>query len=185
MPLQKLKLRPGINAQRTLLLNEGGWSSCNLIRFREGMPELMGGWVPFLNAAVQGVCRSLHAWTSLAGQQIAGVGTHLRLYIIEGGVAFDITPIVQTTTPTSPFTTIAGSSIVAVSDPALATLLSIGSFIEISGSAAVGGLTLAGEYVVQSVSSGTTYTIQAAANAASSATGGGTRSRQRRRSWTV
>jgi hypothetical protein len=38
----------------------------------------------------------------------------------------------------------------------------------------VGGLTINGDYVVQSVPTGTTYTITAASNASSSATGGGT-----------
>jgi hypothetical protein len=174
VPIQKLILKPGINVQRTPLLQEGGWSSANLIRFREGLPEVYGGWVPFVQTPVQGVCRGVHAWTTLAGINSLGAGTNLRLYLMQGGAAYDITPIVQTTMPTDPFTTVAGSRTVTVLDPTLAIVPTVGSFVEVSGATAVGGVTLSGEYTVQNVLSSTSYTLTGGIAAASSATGGGT-----------
>lgn len=174
MGMQKLSLRAGLNTQRTALLNEGGWSLGNLIRFREGMPEVYGGWTTFMQTVVQGVCRGLHAWTTLSGMVTAAAGTHLRLYLIQGSTPFDITPIVQTTTPTSPFTTAAGSQVVTVSDSSLTVIPVVGSFVEISAASAVGGLTLAGEYTVASIINSTSYTCTAASAATSTATGGGT-----------
>ena len=50
----------------------------------------------------------------------------------------------------------------------------MGDFVTFSGASAVGGLTISGNYQVQSVPSSTTYTITAASAATSSATGGGT-----------
>jgi hypothetical protein len=174
MPFQKLVFRPGINTQRTPTLNEGGWSSSNLIRFKEGLPETKGGWVMFLQSALQGIIRMMHAWDTLSGTATLGVGTNLRLYVAQGGTAYDVTPIAQTTTPTNPFTTVNGQTTVTVDDSALTVVLTPGSFVEISGASAVGGITLAGEYPVVAVNSSTEYTITAATPATSGATGGGT-----------
>jgi hypothetical protein len=44
MPLSKLKFRPGINRDRTDLASMGGWYDGNLVRFRDGNPEKLGGW---------------------------------------------------------------------------------------------------------------------------------------------
>ena len=174
MATKKITLRPGINLQRTPLLNEGGWSSMNLMRFREGIAEVLGGWVRFMTTQLQGLCRGLLAWSTLAGVACLAAGTHLRLYLIQLGTTYDITPILQTTTPTNPFTTTALSNSVLVSDPGLTVALTVGSFIEVSGGSAVGGLTLSGEYAVQSTPTTTSYTINAASAASSGATGGGT-----------
>jgi len=172
--MKKVILRPGMNVQKSPLLNEGGWSSMNLVRFREGLAEVYGGWVSFISTLLQGVCRGLTAWTTLLAVPILAAGTHLRLYLISLGSVFDITPIVQTTTPTGPFTTQSGSKTVTVSDPGLTVAVSVNSFIEVTGGSAVGGLTLSGEYQVASLISTTSYTITAASTAGSNATGGGT-----------
>lgn len=123
---------------------------------------------------MQGVCRGIHAWTTLSGTKSLGAGTHQRLYIIQNGLAYDVTPIVQMTTPSNPFTTTLGSSTVTVLDAALTVVPTIGDFVEISGTTEVGGLTLSGEYTVSSSISSTSYTLTANSNATSSATGGGT-----------
>jgi hypothetical protein len=172
--MEKLLLRPGLNSQRTPLLNTGGWSFSNLIRFREGLPETYGGWVAFLTSGattLQGVPRGCHGWATLAGIASMGVGTYERLYVIQYGQSYDITPIAQTTTPTNPFT-ISGTT-VTVSDPGLTVLPAVGDFVEISGATAVGGVTLSGEYTIQTVISSTSYTITAASSG-SGGPGGGT-----------
>jgi hypothetical protein len=174
MPIKKLLLQPGINTQKTFLLNEGGWSVANLIRFREGLPEVYGGWQPFSTIDVQGVCRGMHAWSTLAGIATLGAGTNQRLYVFQGNTPYDVTPVATTTTPTNPFTTTLHSATVTVLDSGQTIAPMVGEFVEISGGTAVGGLTLTGEYVVVTVISSTSYTITAAAAATSAATGGGT-----------
>lgn len=175
MPFQKLAFSPGVNEQRTATLNKGGWSASNLIRFREGLPEVKGGWVAFLLAPLQGAVRAVHAWATLAGIATLGAGTSQRLYICQGGDGFDVTPIVATNHPTNPFVTMLGSSVVTINDGSAPSGLSPGSFIEISAASAVAGLTLAGEYTVVAINSPGQYTISVAPLTANAgATGGGT-----------
>jgi len=44
MPLQALKLVPGLNREGTNYSNSGGWYDGDKIRFRSGNPEKIGGW---------------------------------------------------------------------------------------------------------------------------------------------
>ncbi|HEX3587802.1 MAG TPA: hypothetical protein VH024_17515 [Candidatus Angelobacter sp.] len=175
MPFRKLTLRPGVNVQRTQTLNQGGWSFSNLIRFKEGLPETVGGWTAFLQSALQGAIRALHAWATLASTASLGIGTNLRLYVVQGDQSYDITPIVAQTTPSSPITTISGQSIVTITDPSIAGLgLTVGSFVEWVGGSPINAVSLSGEYTVLSVPTSGTYTIDSGIIASGSGVGGGT-----------
>ena len=44
MPLSKIQFQPGVNRETTSYANENGWFNSDLIRFRKGRPEKMGGW---------------------------------------------------------------------------------------------------------------------------------------------
>ena len=44
MPLQNLKLAPGIVKDDTVYSSEGGWVDSDKIRFWNGKPEKLGGW---------------------------------------------------------------------------------------------------------------------------------------------
>lgn len=171
MPLQKIQLQPGVNREVTSYAGEGRWHACDKIRFRQGFPEKLGGWKRISSNTYLGICRSLHNWVTLGGQNLLGVGTNLKFYVAQGGAYYDITPIRATETLTDPFTTTSGSPIVEVSDAAGGYI--DGDFVTFSGATAVGGLTLNGEYQL-TYNTGTTYTIDAGTPASSSATGGGT-----------
>ena len=97
MALQKLQFRPGIVRDITDYTNEGGWRDGDKIRFRLGFPETIGGWTQYTNTTMLGICRDLHAWTSLAGTRFVAAGTNLKLYVLDGNSPVDITPIRQTT----------------------------------------------------------------------------------------
>ena len=107
MPLQKLQFRPGVNREGTTLANEGGWFECDKVRFRSGYPEKIGGWAAITYTTFLGTCRSLWNWVTLKGYNLLGVGTHLKFYVENGGVFYDITPIAATTNPmaNNPFAT--------------------------------------------------------------------------------
>ena len=75
MPLQKVDLRPGINREGTRYSKEGGWYDGDKIRFRQGSPEKIGGWTRISTSTFLGVCRALHNWVTLGGQNLIGVGT--------------------------------------------------------------------------------------------------------------
>ena len=95
MPLQKIQLRPGLNREGTDYSNEGGYYDGDKIRFRSGFPEKIGGWVRLSTANFWGVARSLWNWATLNGSNLLGIGTNLKYYIENGGVYYDITPIVN------------------------------------------------------------------------------------------
>jgi hypothetical protein len=172
MPLKKLLLKSGFNRENTRYTSEGGWYECDKIRFRQGTPEKIGGWQRISATTYLGVCRSLWNWITLGSQNLIGVGTNLKFYIENGGAYNDITPIRATVTLTNPFETTSGSPIVTVTDANGG--FGDGDFVTFSGASAVGGLTLDGEYQLVTTTTANEYTIEATANASSSATGGGT-----------
>ena len=92
MPIQKVSFRPGINRQVTATQNEGGWEDGNLVRFRDGAPQPIGGWVRLIQAAFPGVCRAIRTWATLDGTRVAALGTSAVLYLFRGGAYVDVTP---------------------------------------------------------------------------------------------
>jgi len=119
MPLQKLVLKSGVNRENTRYTNEGGWYESDKVRFRQGTPEKIGGWVQYSTNTFTGVCRALWDWVTLNNTNLLGVGTNLKYYVNRGGTFYDITPIRSTVTLTNPFSVAsAGTSTVNVFDVA-------------------------------------------------------------------
>ena len=129
MPLQKLRLQPGVNRESTSSSNEGTWFEMDKVRFRSGFPEKIGGWTKDSGTAEAGlqppagsywgVARSLWNWVTLAGFNLMGIGTNLKYYIQQtaGGDFYDITPIrLESTVATNAFTTVNGSTTVVIND---------------------------------------------------------------------
>jgi len=171
MPLKKLQLKPGVNREGTRYSTEGGWFSCDKIRFRSGQPEKIGGWQQVINNQFLGVCRSLWAWSALDGIRYVGLGTNLKYYIaLAGGGAYnDVTPLRETTAAgavTFSAVTIAPfSSTITITDNAHGCIT--GDFVTFSGVNSPGGLggniteaVLEQNYQV-TVTGINTYTIQA------------------------
>lgn len=90
--LKKLSFQPGINREGTNYSAEGGWYDSDMVRFRKGRPEKIGGWIERSATTLFGVCRSLHNWLSLAKFNYLGIGTNAKVYVESGGSVFDITP---------------------------------------------------------------------------------------------
>jgi len=174
LAIQSIKLKPGINREGTRYTTEGGYYDGDKIRFRQGTPEKIGGWTQISTSTFLGVCRSLHNWVTLGGQNLIGVGTHLKFYIENIGTYFDVSPLRATVSLSNPFTTVSGSAVVTVTDANGG--YQDGDYVTFSNASAVGGLTIDGEFVVSLSVTTTagTFTITAASNASSSATGGGT-----------
>jgi hypothetical protein len=177
VPLQKLQFRPGVNRESTSLANEGGWFDCDKVRFRSGYPEKIGGWAALSYNTFQGVCRSLFNWITLRGNNLLGVGTNLKFYVEDGGAYYDITPIRLSTTNTTTFAAVDGSTTITVTDTG-ASQLQVGDFVTFSGAVSLGGnitaTILNSEFQIQNVLSGTQYTIisSVAANASDTGDGG-------------
>lgn len=137
MALQKIQLRPGVVRDQTAYTNEGGWRSSNLVRFRLGYPETIGGWQKTSTYTFQGSCRSLHNWVSLDDHDYMAVGTNLRYYIEWGGFYYNVTPIRRTVTLSNPFTATDGSAILVVDDVNHGAEQN--DFVTFSGAVSLGG----------------------------------------------
>ena len=97
MALQTLEFQPGVNKESTDYSAKGGWVDANLVRFRKGRVEKVGGWLKLGSNTYLGTGRALHSWISLGGTRFLGVGTTFKYYIEEGFAYNDVTPIRSTT----------------------------------------------------------------------------------------
>ena len=176
MPLTRVQFKPGVNRESTSFANEQGWFDSDLIRFRKGHPEKLGGWVKISANTLTGTTRSLHAWITLGALKLMGVGTNVKFYIEQGTQYNDITPVRATATlGTNPITTVNTSGEVTVT--AVGHGAAEGDYVTFSGATAVGGLTTADlnkEHIITQVVSGNSYKLDTGGTATSSASGGGT-----------
>lgn len=175
MPLKKLTLKAGCNQENTRYTNENGWWSGDKIRFRQGTPEKIGGWVRSSVNTFLGICSSLWNWVTLGGANLIGVGTNLKFYISLGGAYYDVTPIRETVTLTGPFVATNGSTTITVTDTAHGCVTN--DFVTFSGATGLGGAITAtvlnAEYQVTVLNANSyTITTPVAANASDVGTGG-------------
>ena len=183
MALQKYIFNPGINKEGTDYSAEGGWFDSNLVRFRKGLPEKIGGWQKYIETSYEGTGRKLHGWGDLDGTKLLGLGTRFKLYIQEGTTYNDVTPIRSTTSAGDvTFAATNGSSTITITDASHGAV--DGDFVTFSGAATLGGNVTAEvlnqEYQIQAVPTINTYTIIAkdtdgnavTANASDSGNGG-------------
>ena len=140
MTIKKLLLKPGVNRENTRYTNEGNWYESDKVRFRQGTPEKIGGWVRISTTFFQGVCRSIWNWVTLASQNLLGVGTNLKFYIEQGGAYYDITPIRGTSTLTNPFTAVTTSPYSStITVAATGHGATTNDFVTFSGATSLGG----------------------------------------------
>jgi len=177
MPLVRISFKPGIDKQNTEYGAEGGYTDCDYVRFRYGLPEKMGGWTYFsgLEAYLVGAASDALAWTSLSGVPFLAIGTNRKLYVFTGGAWFDITPVREVKTGLT-FDTEDGSADVVVNHSG-GHGANEGDFVTLSAvTGDPGGILntqLAGQYEIQQIISGTAYRILAPVPATSTALAAG------------
>lgn len=172
MPLQTIQLKPGVDTEQTVLLNEQGWSSSNLIRWREGLVEKLGGWAHINNSqGLVGTGRGATTWSDLSSNSYLGIGTEQRLLLFAFGNLYDITPITKTDNISPAFTTVISTTSVIVTDAGHGAV--VGDWILIPVPVSIGGVILQGFYQVVTVVDNNNFTITSAVAAASSAGPGG------------
>jgi len=175
MPLQKFIFRPGIDREGTDYSNEGGWFDANLVRFRKGLPEKIGGWAKNTLESFQSTCRALHPWVNLESTKYLGLGTTWKYYVKEGDVYYDVTPIRSIDLNVTTFAATNGSAVITATDVAHGAV--VNDFVTISNAVSLGGLITATvlntEHQITAVPSANTYTFTASATANGSDTGNG------------
>ena len=164
MPLQQIDFQPGINKEETDYSAKGGWVDGNLIRFRKGRVEKIGGWLKLGADSFLGLARALHSWISLGGTRFLGIGTTWKYYIEEGDSYNDVTPIrVTTSAGDVTFAATDGSSTVTITDTAHGAVTN--DFVTFSGAASLGGTVIAAvlnqEYQIALVTTANAYEIVA------------------------
>ena len=167
MPITKVKFpRPGINKQDTVYGAEGGWTDCDNMRFRYGVPEKIGGWqnvAPPFNLI--GVARDIHNYTDLAGDSLCAIGTDKKLYIYYDNNYYDVTPI--STTKAVVFNFTSGTTIVTVTSTSNGSVA--GDFVTFSsvtgvsvGTTTITNTTMSQEFEIQQITNANTFTINVA-----------------------
>lgn len=164
MALQLLEFQAGVNKESTDYAAKGGWVDANLVRFRKGRAEKVGGWLKSGTSSYLGTGRALHSWISLGGTRFLGVGTTFKYYIEEGESYNDVTPIRSTTSAGDvTFSASDGSSTVTVTDTAHGAVNN--DFVTFSSATSLGGNITAAvlnqEYQIDLVTGANTYEITA------------------------
>jgi hypothetical protein len=177
MPQKKITFKPGVNQENTRYVTEGGWYDCDKVRFRQGLPEKIGGWEQVSPSTFLGICRSLWNWVTLYGENLLGVGTNLKFYVEQGGGFFDITPLryqTGTLSLTDAMTTVNGSKVVTITSTGIN--LFTNDLVNIYNVAnPVNGIPAADlnqQFSVTRIDADN-FTIEVADNATSSGSGGG------------
>lgn len=183
MPLAKIQLKPGLVRDTTTYAGEGGYYTCDKIRFRSGFPEKIGGWKnQNPSETFRGTARSLFNWVPRDSSNLLGVGTSQKYYIQNGrgGTYNDITPIRTTIRlGTDPFDVVTGSRVVTVNATGHeASANTFVTFVNAGGDISVGGLLLASaagvEFEIVEIIDADSFTISAPAASSSTVSGGGT-----------
>lgn len=172
-PLKDLQIAPGFFTLKTDRGANGRWKGGDKVRFHHGLPEKLGGWLRSGSDDFLGMCRALKDFLSLSFEKLIAAGTHSKLYIWKSGTFYDVTPIRATTNPmaNNPFAMTNTSTTVTVTDVAHGATQ--GSYVTFSGAAAGAGITIDGEYQIQTIVDADNYTITHSAAATSTASGGG------------
>lgn len=171
-PLKDLVILPGLHTLDTDRGESGRWKDGDKVRFRDGLPEKIGGWSKVGNNTFLGICRALLDWMSLSFEKLIALGTHLKLYVTKGGAYFDITPIRSTgTLGANPFQTFNTETRVRVTHVSHGAI--VGDFVTYAGAAAVAGITINGEYQITTFIDVDHYEITHSVAANASTTGGG------------
>jgi len=174
MPHAVLKLVPGTDTQETPALNENsGISQTQLIRFFPdrnglGLVQKLGGWSRFYNIPMPAIVRALWAWEDLnenshlaVGTQTIGAGPSAQLSVITNGSQAIITPTALVEDIAPVLTTIAGNSIVTITDTTTTGITDYDA-VYIATQVSIGGIVLFGLYACDpdGFLGGTAYTVQ-------------------------
>ena len=175
MPLTKLQFQPGVNRERTSYSNEGGYRASDRVRFRQGYPEQIGGWVKNSTNQFLGTARALHPFVTLDSTTYIGVGTNLKYYLQSGGGFTDITPIRSTVSLSGPMSCSNGSTTLTVTHSSHGAAAN--DFVTFSSATALGGNVTAAilnaEHQIAAIIDANTYTIELSVTANSSDSGNG------------
>ena len=132
MTLKKVDFSPGFNKQSVPSALPGQWVDGDFVRFRYTAPEKIGGWEQLTSSSqtLPGAARAQLAWTSLAGERYAAIGTSQGLFLFYGNAFYDITPL-DTAITGCTLTTVNGSDVLTIDKGSHGLL--VGRYVTLSG----------------------------------------------------
>jgi hypothetical protein len=163
--LKILRFRPGLNKNdseyqsgQPLGANPddfaGTWVSGDKVRFHDGSPEKIGGWISdSANNGYLGIARAIHTWSDQDIQRYVALGTSEGLFLFRGGTYYDITPVVTSIQFASAFTGVSTSNLVEVSINSHGVETS--GAVVFPSAVSVGDITISGRYQVVSATNNT------------------------------
>jgi hypothetical protein len=186
-----IPLGPGVLANTTgrgaktriNYMNWDRWKDSSWVRWHKLLPEKNGGWQfqalvdPLLGnpATYIGISRDVHDWASIDGQFWIAIGTHLKLYIVNNNVLYDITPIRSSSNLSNALSTVNTQFTVNVTDngsQGQGHQANTGDFVDFPIAVTIGGITLLGSYEL-TVIDPFNYTVTQGTAATSTVTNGG------------
>ena len=76
---------PGVFKNGTPYQAKGRWSDCNLVRWKDGRLQPLGGWETTIgdrsSPTVTGIGRAMITWRDFTGARWLAIGTNSNLYI--------------------------------------------------------------------------------------------------------
>lgn len=158
MPMGSVLLRPGVNTQKTKSLNEAGVSESNLIRYKDGLIQKIGGWDSYYSLTLDSTIRQIHAWQGATGAQYLAVGATASLSIIQSNSLSNITPRTRTDDYIPNISIDANSNLVTIQS-SVGSSASVFDVIFFNTPVAIGTTFLSGAYSVNTVGGSSSYTI--------------------------
>jgi hypothetical protein len=161
MPHETLRLVPGVDANKTLTLNQAAVSISNLIRYapdpdgnNPALIQKLGGWSRYFPNAMPAIPRALWPWQDTNSAKRLAIGCDIStgayvgslLGFIQSGSLTDITPHVQQDNVAVAVTTSTISNVVTLTDNS-STLTSLDA-VFIPTHISVGGIVIFGFYQV-------------------------------------
>lgn len=126
-----------------------------------GLPNALGTAVPpnqFIPSQYLGLARGICDWSSLDGQFWVAIATNVKLYVVNQGTLWDITPVRNQSNVNNNLSVIDGVDLVTVVDPGHKA--NTDDYVDFIGPAAVGGIQLLGTQSYQvTVLDPDTYTV--------------------------
>lgn len=189
---QVINIPPGVNKDDDSFTSFI-YTDADGMRFYHGLPEMIGGFSEAVfsnNQTISGVPRTVYSYLSNDGIKHTLIGTNKRLYTLQSNDLLNITPLDTTTIPianslstnysamanNSISTTITSRTVTLAFSPLTQGIFQIGDVINISGSAAVGGILAAAinaNHVITNVTATTIQFVVATAATSTVAAGGG------------
>ena len=161
MPMGSVTLKSGVDTQATLSLNEAHISESQLIRFKNGYIQTVGGWISYGSLVSGSTVRDLHPWQDSIGVSNLGIAATSNLTVYSSATgALDITPQtrISSLAPNLSISTAPGSLYtVTVTDPNAGPSLYNTAFFNTPIS--IGNLLINGPYKITGVLSTGAFSI--------------------------